>query len=389
MAEERFVGLDAARGVGAVSVVLWHWSHFLEHGSAPGGLDPAARPLFGPLYWFYSYGWMGVDFFFVLSGFIFFWFYRIPVARRQITAWEFVRRRFARLYPLYGATLVLVIVLQYWYFQTHGDTFVYPAGNASDLLQAITLTSHWWPNQGWFFNGPGWSISVECFLYLVFFLAARYSADGEVMIFGALAAVGLGLSLVHWPIGRGLVSFFTGTLLARSLLWLSGTNSFKRHSVKILGGTLAIGLVLLAGVWAIPHVLAAVGGVIPRAPGWTNSIIRNVVTLVVFPYLVFLVALTERIVPFRSEAMRHLGDCSYSIYLLHFPFQLLTVLVLGAMGVGESIFLAPAFLVIWTALLFSLGWLSYHYFERPMQRYIRASGRVAGARMAPVARESK
>ena len=108
------------------------------------------------------------------------------MARRQIRAWEFVRRRFTRLYPLYGATQVPVILRQHWYFQVHGDSFVYPASGVCDLLQAMTLTSHWRPNQGWFFNGPGWSTAVECFLYLVFFLAVRCSSDGEAMISSVL-----------------------------------------------------------------------------------------------------------------------------------------------------------------------------------------------------------
>ena len=173
MTHERFVSLDAARGVGAFSVVLWHWSHFFDEGMHPATDGVSARPFSEVFYWLYSYGWMGVEFFFSLSGFIFFHYYYGSVHDRRVGAGEFFKRRFARLYPLHGLTLLIVIVLQQIYQQRHGSNFVYPPGTAADLFQAITLTSHWWPNQELFFNGPSWSISVECFLYALFFVCAR------------------------------------------------------------------------------------------------------------------------------------------------------------------------------------------------------------------------
>ena len=147
MANERFVSLDAGRGVGAFSVVLWHWSHFFDQGVHPSAGEVSTRPFSEIFYWLYSYGWMGVEFFFALSGFIFFHYYYGLIQDRRIGAGEFFKRRFARLYPLYGLTLLIVIVLQEVYRQQHGSNFVYPPGTAADLLQAVTLTSHWWPNQ--------------------------------------------------------------------------------------------------------------------------------------------------------------------------------------------------------------------------------------------------
>ena len=64
--------LDVARGIAALSVVLWHWSHFSDGGGS--GVENASNegPLYGLFFLFYERGALAVDFFFSLSGFVFF-----------------------------------------------------------------------------------------------------------------------------------------------------------------------------------------------------------------------------------------------------------------------------------------------------------------------------
>lgn len=383
MTNERFVSLDAARGVGAFSVVLWHWSHFFDMGVPSADVDLSARPFYGALYWLYNYGWMGVEFFFVLSGFIFFHYYYDSISDRFVGVGEFFKRRFARLYPLYGITLIIVILFQNLYADLHGTTFVYPPGGGADLLEAITLTSHWWPNQGFFFNGPSWSISVECFLYALFFVSARYSGAYRFWVFLALAVIGLRLDVMHWPIGRGMVSFFTGALVGLGVRGLTGSAWFGRAPGRVLLSALGVGLVLLLGLVALPSLLAVLGRIAPSTQALAGSTAGHLVVLVLFPYIVFVLALVETIRPFQARMLRLLGDCSYSIYLLHFPLQLVTVLGIDAAGLDRGIFHRPAVFVAWCALLFGVGALSYYGLEKPMQRRIRSLGVAMAARPSP------
>ena len=164
MTNERFVSSGCRSRGRRVQRGLVALVTFFRRRRAPGSRRGVHTTVLRVFYWFYNYGWMGVEFFFALSGFIFFHYYYGLIQDRRIGAGEFFKRRFARLYPLHGLTMLIVIVLQEIYRQQHGSNFVYPPGTPADLFQAVTLTSHWWPNQEFFFNGPSWSISVECFL---------------------------------------------------------------------------------------------------------------------------------------------------------------------------------------------------------------------------------
>lgn len=100
---QRFRSLDALRGVAALSVVLWHWKHFFFVGYAlPVDFDEAAQPLYSLLRVFYDFGWLAVDLFFLLSGFIFFRLYSQRIENRDISAARFSAHRFSRLYPLHS-----------------------------------------------------------------------------------------------------------------------------------------------------------------------------------------------------------------------------------------------------------------------------------------------
>ena len=105
--------LDVARGIAALSVVLWHWSHFRDGGGL--GVENASNegPLYGLFFLFYERGALAVDFFFSLSGFVFFWLYRDRLLRGEVGGWDFFLLRFSRLYPLHLLTLLVTAGLMF------------------------------------------------------------------------------------------------------------------------------------------------------------------------------------------------------------------------------------------------------------------------------------
>ena len=81
----RLYSIDVLRGLGALAVVVWHWQHFEAiSGSWPPDWNRADQPFYEILKPLYGYGWMAVDIFFAVSGFVFFWLYLGPVAKRDV-----------------------------------------------------------------------------------------------------------------------------------------------------------------------------------------------------------------------------------------------------------------------------------------------------------------
>lgn len=77
--DKSLLGLELLRFACAISVLLWHYNHFYVVGAAHQGFSVTAQPLYGLLKPFYEAGWLGVQVFWALSGFIFFWKYAQPV----------------------------------------------------------------------------------------------------------------------------------------------------------------------------------------------------------------------------------------------------------------------------------------------------------------------
>lgn len=144
---ERLEALTGFRFLAALVVVLSHLG------------PPPGAP--GPIRAFFASGYSGVTFFFVLSGFVITHTYadhfRGGVDRR--TLWAYAVARFARVYPLYLLALLAVTALR-------GGS---GPGRAEWWLHALALQA-WHPDAAvaYAYNGPGWSISVELFLYAAF-----------------------------------------------------------------------------------------------------------------------------------------------------------------------------------------------------------------------------
>jgi len=147
---ERWSLLDALRGLAALTVVFWHWGHFWFEGAPVDGFSRTMFPLYALLAPLYDYGWIAVDMFFVLSGFIFFWKYEAAIGRRSIGPWRFALLRIARLYPLQLLTLILVAGLQAVYRAQFGHAFVYAnndgyLSNAEVTISPATAVSYLGP----------------------------------------------------------------------------------------------------------------------------------------------------------------------------------------------------------------------------------------------------
>jgi peptidoglycan/LPS O-acetylase OafA/YrhL len=375
---KRLHSLDTLRGVAALGVVLWHWQHFFSvtHGTPMPGWLPEWEPFFPVLKAGYLYGWMAVDLFFALSGFIFFWLYAEAVAEGRITPRRFAMLRFSRLYPLHWLTLFVVVVLQWSYHKATAGHFVYHANDLTHFLASLAFVQNWLHDiQS--FNGPSWSVSIEVLVYILFFALCR----AQLMHWAVcLAMIAGGFAIYHFhflgDVGRGVMGFFAGAIAFKI------TQRIKARSDAARIARIAAGTAMLAWAVAIGQLywpgLAAILGTVSVLPRQEIPILLFAL-LVGVPTLIAL-ALHEQVLGGRYERFSFLGDISYSTYLLHFPMQLLLANIAVRQGWLPQDFMSPFVLIAFYAVLVGLGFLTYRFFERPMQAAIRGTSR---SRFAP------
>jgi peptidoglycan/LPS O-acetylase OafA/YrhL len=362
--DHELAGIEILRFVCAFAVLIWHYQHFFFIGGWIPAVGAALRPtlpFYRELKVFYDNGSLAVPFFWVISGFIFYWHYSGPIRSRAVTFFDFVTRRFSRLYPLHFVTLIAVAIGQYIYSRSHPTDFIYtwnkPIGFAAHLLFA----SNWLARQPLTFNGPIWSVSIEILIYLSFFAIARTFRLHISVPACAAAAFALCLYFVHSPINPDVFScgmyFFAGGVAQQV--------SRLRAAFPIAGCAIAATLAALTFgpfVLNVPVLLCLATGAVIVFTRLGESVLRA---------------------PFRHLAF--LGNATYSSYLLHFPLQLLMVTVVDAIGWPRSIFYSPVSFLGFLAAVLGLSLLVYHYFEMPAQNFIRAAVRVSRKRWSGAA----
>ncbi|WP_198038971.1 acyltransferase family protein [Skermanella stibiiresistens] len=385
----RHVALDIARGIAAFTVILWHWQHFWY---GPNGnlvdFDRAAQPLFDGFRIPYELGWIGVDFFFMLSGFIFFWRYRDDIRSGRVGGWRFSVLRFSRLYPLHLVTLLTVAALQGVMVSRLGHPFVYPNNDAYHFVLNLLLAPTWGFERGWSFNAPIWSVSVEVLLYAGFFALARFGLTRWWQI-AALVVIGLVIKQMGIEtIGRGVFCFFLGGLVLMSVQVLRDMGSARKALLAAVGVIIASGATI---VWNLDGEIsqALTAGLPAELRVAANALVTYLLfTVALFPAILLTLALGEDLMGPNLRAgmsrLAFLGDISYSTYLIHFPLQiafaLAVTLVNGEYSSGP--FRMPAMLALYTGCLIALALLSHRHLEMPAQAILRAH-LLPGRKLAP------
>src|ERR1700741_2282020 len=91
----KLLGLELLRFLSATAVLFWHYTHFGQMAGMPP-IKPGTQPLHAPFALFYDYGLYGVQVFWGISGYIFFWKYGAAIHAKAVTARDFFWLRFSR-----------------------------------------------------------------------------------------------------------------------------------------------------------------------------------------------------------------------------------------------------------------------------------------------------
>jgi len=334
-------------------VLIWHYQHFSFVGTHPVGLVRAEQPLYRLLAPFYEFGQYGVEVFWAISGFIFFWKYAAPIRAGAVGAARFFWLRFSRLYPLHLATLLVVAGLQAIHHHGQGVYFVYPDNRLRSFLLQLVLGSHWFsPLTGYSFNGPIWSVSLEVLAYLFFYLWSRRCG-------------------ARW----------WSALLPLPLFFFVGKH-YGSQQLECLGffqaGCVTAFVYRRAARWI--DLVAAAGLVVASAAQWRWPTEARIFLLYAAPMAIYLALRWVRPSGRVRRGVEALGNLTYASYLLHFPIQLAVAIAFGWLA-RPIPFYSPLLLAGFIGVTFALSWLCYHRFERPAQDALRRRllGSTSGA----------
>lgn len=351
--EDKILGIEVLRFASAVAVLVFHYTHFSFHGTTePDAASAAQQPCFLWLKFLYRNGFYGVEVFWCISGFIFFWKYGRTIAAQAISGYRFFVLRFSRLYPLHLVTLLFMMVMQAVYHARTGDFFAYRYNDAYHFLLQLAMASNWGLQVGDSFNGPIWSISIEVLAYAVFFLTLRY-ISGSVFLLVAMVLAASLIQVLGWskhPFFPCIMYFYLGCLTA----WLyEQQKHWKRLSSLTSVGALLILAAAMTGYLLHLHAVDAKRLVILSAPP-----------------LVFLCV--KHIPPSHKIAwwLVPAGNMTYSSYLLHVPIQI-TVVTLCAYAGWQVPVDQPVFFLVYLAFTLFLSYWTYELFEMPMQKLVR------------------
>lgn len=309
--------LDGLRGVAAMLVI---WYHVFE-GFATSPVDQR-----------FNHGYLAVDFFFILSGFVIGYAYD-DRWKTTMTLKNFFKRRFVRLHPM----VVLGAVLGAITFYIQGSV-QWDGTQVSLTMLMLALLLHLFlipvlPGTGpevrgngemYPLNGPSWSLFFEYIGNILYALFIRRLSVKALTVLVTLTGIGLmsfaifnfsgyghlgvGWSLSGYNLPGGflrlLFSFSVGLLMSRI---------FKPVYIRGAFGICSLSIAILLGV---PHL----GG---SEAFWMNGIYDAVCIIVFFPILVYLGASGKTTDKGTSWICKFLGGISYPLYIVHYPFMYL------------------------------------------------------------------
>ena len=345
----RLDGIQVCRGIAALLVLLFHTTQLSQ--------EKLGRSFLGNLF---AFGGAGVDFFFVLSGFIIFFVHQADLGRRDRLQ-PFLLKRLIRIYPLYWLVTLVILPI---YFLVPKTGYGYERDLAV-IVKSLLLI----PQQHFPILIVGWSLSHEMLFYLLFtlviLLPVRHSIRlvsgwlcGTLILFlselfrlGTLEQYGF----IQFIFNAHNLEFASGCLVAalvlqkcfkeqKTFFLLAGTTLFLLFGVAQAVRSLSLSPVLAYGIPSALIVLGAASFDLQRSHHQTNN----------------------RLLKFFTS----LGDASYSIYLTHYLCLSLLLKLIVATRLMQVVGY-PTTIGLLLPITIGVGYLTYEWLEQPMTTGLR------------------
>lgn len=350
--------LNGLRGVAAIVVVIFH----IFEAFATSHLDQKV-----------NHGYLAVDFFFILSGFVVAYAYDDRWGRMSIK--DFLKRRFIRLHPMVVMGALIGAVM--FYFQV-SNVWDVTKVSVTDLLIATLLSALLIPatvggeirGLGEMFplNGPSWSLFFEYIGNILYAFFIRRLHTWVLTIVVLVSAVSLARFSIWGPTGDICVGYsltgseFTGGISRLLFSFTAGLLLFRIFKpLSNVRGSFWIGAIVLTVLLSLPRI----GG---AEDMWKNGLYDAACSIIAFPLLVYLGASEQKMSKAMTGLCKFLGDISYPLYMVHYPFIYLYYAWVKNSNLSFEQSLPGAAGVVIGSFL--LAYLSLRFYDIPVRRYL-------------------
>ena len=359
----RYELLDGLRGVAALMVIFYHVGECFATSARDQWIN---------------HGYLAVDFFFVLSGFVIGYAYDGRWSK-GMTEGKFLLRRVIRLQPMAIIGVVLGLISFIIQGCEHWDgTSVSSSAVVLSLLLGLLLlpalpgTAPEVRGNGEMFplNGPSWSlffVYVGSIFYALFLhrLTTRW-----LKVFVALS--GVALAAVALCNGSGDYHLGVGWTAANGGFWMGLVRMTFSFSVGLLMTRGFEPIKVKGAFWwctALIVLVLSVDYVGDKSqPSITNAVYDLVCTMLVFPFIVRLGASGRTTDKHSGRICEFLGAISYPVYIIHYPFMYMMYAWAWKNGYGfDKVWPVAAAIVV---TVIPLAWLFMKYYDEPVRRYL-------------------
>jgi len=341
--QDRLPALDSLRAIAALAVLFYHYTNGYQH-----VVGPHTRPVPNV-----EWGHLGVDLFFVISGFVIAW-----TLERSSSPADFAFGRFARLYPAYlaGATITGIVVFGFGFNPAHIQTCDIAWNAIIGLPQLVKANN---------LDASYWTLGVEVSFYV---MAAAVTSGLPKVRFEIFCLVWLTASLLARALLPGYIRFQLLLVSNYSPLFVAGAMLFALSPIMQPD---RLTLATFAAAIAVCFIGAD--------PPWLR--LTNGAGLCLFIGLVFGAA-TGRLTFLNFRPLVVVGQASYSLYLIHQIVGYWVISNFEQLGIPPLVAIAVA-----TLLVISVAIGLRTLVEVPAQRFIRNAARahLSGSRKADLA----
>ena len=333
------------RGLSALSILIWHYQHFFYEGTQrPADWDPSIQPLWRLLRPGYIYGEFAVQIFWCISGLILAHTY---INQKKTGLAKFSLARFSRLYPLHLLTLLVVVVIQFVSFDKFDTYQIYGLNDPYHFFTNLFFIQAWGKfGDGFSFNTPTWSVSVEIVVYFIFFALLAVLRRGRIAVSIALL-IGMWLLINKHPTINEDIFFFQCLMYFLAGVSIYFAVSFSKPITKIATLTALVPII-----------------------SYSITAFRSRYAFIALLLICLAAFLDTFPITNRLRNLRIVGELTYSVFLWHVPLQMIILMIMVQFDISKSIAQSPLFLLFFLVLTYSVGYVSYRWIEQPARKFL-------------------